>query len=297
MWASLPRPQKPLRNVHKTFQSTFLLPTPIPKSTLTTRTQSPNSLEIQLFSLLPWFVSYPYPLQPSTSENPGILNLLPFSPQSNEVTRIYPSWAKALLIFLVIITVLPVPVYFFYTVIIRVVSPVSMIHNTAIITFQPEAKGDSPKVGPRLQARQKRQKIIKMDKPKTEGKLSALWIIPIGNKDLVHLAQHHSFIKVELSGWQLVLEEANAETANVTGPKYQFSWTGKVSGLIGINIAVIPCISHTFPHQTCNNGVLDFRYLVNGKRWYYFSWATFLLELVCVRSGPYEIGAKIILVN
>ncbi|KAF4011228.1 hypothetical protein G4228_002732 [Cervus hanglu yarkandensis] len=96
------------------------------------------------------------------------------SRNSNEVTRIYPSWAKALLIFLVIITVLPVPVYFFYTVIIRVVSPVSMIHNTAIITFQPEAKGDSPKVGPRLQVRQKRQKIIKMDKPKTEGKLSAL---------------------------------------------------------------------------------------------------------------------------
>ncbi|CAM9970065.1 unnamed protein product, partial [Rangifer tarandus platyrhynchus] len=73
------------------------------------------------------------------------------SRNSNEVTRIYPSWAKALLIFLVIITVLPVPVYFFYTIIIRVVSPVSTIHNTAIITFQPEAKGDSPKVGPRLQ--------------------------------------------------------------------------------------------------------------------------------------------------
>jgi len=90
------------------------------------------------------------------------------------VTRIYPSWAKALLIFLVVITVLPVPVYFFYTVIIRVASPVSMSHNTAIITFQPEAKGDSPKVGPRLQVRQKRQKIIKMDKPKTEGKLSFL---------------------------------------------------------------------------------------------------------------------------
>nr|XP_019833860.1 PREDICTED: orphan sodium- and chloride-dependent neurotransmitter transporter NTT5-like [Bos indicus] len=70
---------------------------------------------------------------------------------SHEVTRIYPSWAKALLIFLVVITVLPVPVYFFYTVIIRVASPVSMSHNTAIITFQPEAKGDSPKVGPRLQ--------------------------------------------------------------------------------------------------------------------------------------------------
>uniref|UniRef100_A0A4W2CJ97 Transporter n=1 Tax=Bos indicus x Bos taurus TaxID=30522 RepID=A0A4W2CJ97_BOBOX len=78
---------------------------------------------------------------------------------SHEVTRIYPSWAKALLIFLVVITVLPVPVYFFYTVIIRVASPVSMSHNT---------------VGPRLQVRQKRQKIIKMDKPKTEGKLSFL---------------------------------------------------------------------------------------------------------------------------
>ena len=62
------------------FSPLFFLPTPTPKSSLTTRTHSSDSLGIHLFSLWPWFVSYPYPLQPSTSENLDILNLLPFSP-------------------------------------------------------------------------------------------------------------------------------------------------------------------------------------------------------------------------
>nr|XP_054367538.1 orphan sodium- and chloride-dependent neurotransmitter transporter NTT5 [Mirounga angustirostris] len=81
---------------------------------------------------------------------------------SNEVIRIYPSWAKVLLIILITITILPIPAYFLYT-LIGVDFTVSMIHSGATVIFKPEAKENSLKSYPRLQVR-KSQKINKMDK-------------------------------------------------------------------------------------------------------------------------------------
>ncbi|XP_034506244.1 orphan sodium- and chloride-dependent neurotransmitter transporter NTT5-like [Ailuropoda melanoleuca] len=67
---------------------------------------------------------------------------------SNEVFRIYPSWAKVLLIILIVITILPIPAY-----LIGVDFTVSMIHSRGTVIFKPEAKGNSPKSHPRLQVR------------------------------------------------------------------------------------------------------------------------------------------------
>nr|XP_012423073.1 PREDICTED: orphan sodium- and chloride-dependent neurotransmitter transporter NTT5 [Odobenus rosmarus divergens] len=88
---------------------------------------------------------------------------------SNEVIRIYPSWAKVLLIILIIITILPVPAYFLYT-LIGVDFTVSMIHSGTTVIFKPEAKGNSPKSQPWLQVRKSQKKINKMDKQ--QGKTS-----------------------------------------------------------------------------------------------------------------------------
>ncbi|XP_044767293.1 orphan sodium- and chloride-dependent neurotransmitter transporter NTT5-like [Neomonachus schauinslandi] len=71
---------------------------------------------------------------------------------SNEVIRIYPSWAKVLLIILITITILPIPAYFLYT-LIGVDFTVSMIHSGATVIFKPEAKENSLKSYPRLQRR------------------------------------------------------------------------------------------------------------------------------------------------
>ncbi|XP_048079962.1 orphan sodium- and chloride-dependent neurotransmitter transporter NTT5-like [Ursus arctos] len=65
---------------------------------------------------------------------------------SNEVIRIYPSWAKVLLIILIVITILPIPAY-----LIGVDFTVSMIHSRGTVIFKPEAKGNSPKSHPQLQ--------------------------------------------------------------------------------------------------------------------------------------------------
>uniref|UniRef100_A0A8C3VZN0 Transporter n=1 Tax=Catagonus wagneri TaxID=51154 RepID=A0A8C3VZN0_9CETA len=82
---------------------------------------------------------------------------------SNEVTRTYPSWAKVLLIVLILVTILPVPAYFFY-IIVRQVSSVTMIHSRTTVIFKPEAKGGSARALPRLQVRQSLKKTNKMDK-------------------------------------------------------------------------------------------------------------------------------------
>nr|XP_060507698.1 orphan sodium- and chloride-dependent neurotransmitter transporter NTT5 isoform X2 [Panthera onca] len=81
---------------------------------------------------------------------------------SNEVIRTYPSWAKVLLIISIIITILPIPAYFLYT-LIDVAFSVSVIHSKVTVIFKPEAKGNSLKPHPRLQVMQS-QKVNKMDK-------------------------------------------------------------------------------------------------------------------------------------
>ncbi|XP_058564627.1 orphan sodium- and chloride-dependent neurotransmitter transporter NTT5-like isoform X3 [Neofelis nebulosa] len=81
---------------------------------------------------------------------------------SNEVIRTYPSWAKVLLIISIVITILPIPAYFLYT-LIDVAFPVSVIHSKVTVTFKPEAKGNSLKPHPRLQVMQS-QKVNKMVK-------------------------------------------------------------------------------------------------------------------------------------
>ncbi|XP_047693187.1 orphan sodium- and chloride-dependent neurotransmitter transporter NTT5 isoform X3 [Prionailurus viverrinus] len=81
---------------------------------------------------------------------------------SNEVIRIYPSWAKVLLIISIVITILPIPACFLYT-LIDVAFPVSVINSKVTVIFKPEAKGNSLKPHPRLQVMQS-QKVDKMDK-------------------------------------------------------------------------------------------------------------------------------------
>ncbi|XP_078295660.1 orphan sodium- and chloride-dependent neurotransmitter transporter NTT5 isoform X3 [Panthera onca] len=81
---------------------------------------------------------------------------------SNEVIRTYPSWAKVLLIISIVITILPIPAYFLYT-LIDVAFSVSVIHSKVTVIFKPEAKGNSLKPHPRLQVMQS-QKVNKMDK-------------------------------------------------------------------------------------------------------------------------------------
>nr|XP_008522032.1 PREDICTED: orphan sodium- and chloride-dependent neurotransmitter transporter NTT5-like [Equus przewalskii]XP_008522033.1 PREDICTED: orphan sodium- and chloride-dependent neurotransmitter transporter NTT5-like [Equus przewalskii] len=81
---------------------------------------------------------------------------------SNEVHRTYPSWAKVLLVVLIVVTILPIPAYFLYT-LLQVTLSVSMIHSRATIIFKPEAKGNFPKPHPRLQGRQSQKKISKVD--------------------------------------------------------------------------------------------------------------------------------------
>ncbi|XP_045843252.1 orphan sodium- and chloride-dependent neurotransmitter transporter NTT5-like [Meles meles] len=82
---------------------------------------------------------------------------------SNEVIRIYPPWAKVLLIILIIITILPVPAYFLYT-LIGVDFTVSMIHSRATVIFEPEAKGNSLKSHPWLQVRKNQKKVNMLNK-------------------------------------------------------------------------------------------------------------------------------------
>ncbi|GAB5581787.1 orphan sodium- and chloride-dependent neurotransmitter transporter NTT5 isoform X1 [Prionailurus iriomotensis] len=86
----------------------------------------------------------------------------PLRERSNEVIRIYPSWAKVLLIISIVITILPIPAYFLYT-LIDVAFPVSVINSKVTVIFKPEAKGNSLKPHPRLQVMQS-QKVDKMDK-------------------------------------------------------------------------------------------------------------------------------------
>lgn len=82
---------------------------------------------------------------------------------SDEVTRVYPSWAKVLLTVLILVTILPVPAYFFHTIVRRLASA-TVIHSMTTVVFKPEAKGGSPKGLPRLQVRQSLKKMNKMDK-------------------------------------------------------------------------------------------------------------------------------------
>ncbi|XP_064345586.1 orphan sodium- and chloride-dependent neurotransmitter transporter NTT5-like isoform X1 [Camelus dromedarius] len=84
------------------------------------------------------------------------------SKSSDEVTRTYPSWAKVLLIALIILTILPVPAYFFYT--FTEVTSASITHRRATVILKPEAKEGLPKAHLRLQVKQSLKKVNKMDK-------------------------------------------------------------------------------------------------------------------------------------
>ncbi|XP_072822736.1 orphan sodium- and chloride-dependent neurotransmitter transporter NTT5 isoform X3 [Vicugna pacos] len=84
------------------------------------------------------------------------------SKSSDEVTRTYPSWAKVLLIALIILTILPVPAYFFYT--FTEVTSASMTHRRATVILKPEAKEGLPKAHLWLQVKQSLKKVNKMDK-------------------------------------------------------------------------------------------------------------------------------------
>uniref|UniRef100_A0A671EPK3 Transporter n=1 Tax=Rhinolophus ferrumequinum TaxID=59479 RepID=A0A671EPK3_RHIFE len=64
------------------------------------------------------------------------------SSTSDEVIRNYPSWAEVLLGVLIGITILPIPAYFFYT-LLNVSIPVSTSHSKATIIFKSEDKGGS----------------------------------------------------------------------------------------------------------------------------------------------------------
>ncbi|XP_035868749.1 orphan sodium- and chloride-dependent neurotransmitter transporter NTT5-like [Phyllostomus discolor] len=82
--------------------------------TLACGTVPSSSLGIRLSSLLTWVLSNP-PLLHLTSDNLDPLTLPSLSPQSTEVIRHYPPWARVLLTVLVVLTLLPIPAYFLYT--------------------------------------------------------------------------------------------------------------------------------------------------------------------------------------
>ncbi|KAM5207529.1 orphan sodium- and chloride-dependent neurotransmitter transporter NTT5-like [Hipposideros larvatus] len=71
------------------------------------------------------------------------------SSTSKEVIRNYPSWAKVLLILIIVITILPTPAYFLYT-LFNTAASVSKIHNKTTDIFKPEAKRDSSNPHPWL---------------------------------------------------------------------------------------------------------------------------------------------------
>nr|KAF6408070.1 solute carrier family 6 member 16 [Molossus molossus] len=129
------------------------------QSTLASGTQSSYSLGIQLSRVLPWFPSYPHLLH-LTSENPGILNCPSFSPQSDEITLSYPSWAKVLLVLLIVVTILPIPAYFLYT-LLKVSFPASKKNSSATVIFKHEAKVEKPIPRPRLHVGQNQKKMNK----------------------------------------------------------------------------------------------------------------------------------------
>ncbi|KAM7058620.1 orphan sodium- and chloride-dependent neurotransmitter transporter NTT5-like isoform 2-T2 [Molossus nigricans] len=129
------------------------------QSTLASGTQSSYSLGIQLSSVLPWFPSYPHLLH-LTSENLGILNCPSFSPQSGEITLSYPSWAKVLLVLLIVVTILPIPAYFLYT-LLKVSFPASKKNRSSTVIFKHEAKVEKPKPRPRLHVGQNQKKMNK----------------------------------------------------------------------------------------------------------------------------------------
>lgn len=143
-----PRPQTPPREWGQTFQPT-----------LASGTQSSYSLGIQLSRLLPWFTSYPHRL-PLTSDNLGILNLPPFSPQSNEVLQSYPPWGKVLLTLLTVFTILPIPVYSLY-ILLNKISPDSMMHHRDTDFFKDDVKEEKQKTRPRLPVGQSLKKMNK----------------------------------------------------------------------------------------------------------------------------------------
>ncbi|KAF5925927.1 hypothetical protein HPG69_000418 [Diceros bicornis minor] len=119
-----------------------------------------------------WLWCFLSPLVLLVLFNLDILNLPSLSPQSNEVCRTYPSWAKVLLIVLIVITILPIPAYFLY-ILLQMPPVVSMIHSRATDIFKPKAKGRLPKPCPRLQVRQSQKKINEVGKYPGK-KLSAL---------------------------------------------------------------------------------------------------------------------------
>nr|XP_012609924.1 orphan sodium- and chloride-dependent neurotransmitter transporter NTT5-like isoform X2 [Microcebus murinus] len=85
------------------------------------------------------------------------------STSSNEERQIYPSWAKFLLVVLIIVTILPIPAYFLYT-LTTVTFPVCMINSGATVVFKPEDKINSQKSPPWIQERPSPKIMNKMDK-------------------------------------------------------------------------------------------------------------------------------------
>ncbi|XP_016061559.1 PREDICTED: orphan sodium- and chloride-dependent neurotransmitter transporter NTT5-like isoform X3 [Miniopterus natalensis] len=68
---------------------------------------------------------------------------------SNETTHNYPSWAKVLLVLLIVVTTLPIPAYFLYT-LLKMILPVSRMKRRGTVFIRHEDKGDKSQPRPRL---------------------------------------------------------------------------------------------------------------------------------------------------
>nr|KAF6408074.1 solute carrier family 6 member 16 [Molossus molossus] len=79
---------------------------------------------------------------------------------SDEITLSYPSWAKVLLVLLIVVTILPIPAYFLYT-LLKVSFPASKKNSSATVIFKHEAKVEKPIPRPRLHVGQNQKKMNK----------------------------------------------------------------------------------------------------------------------------------------
>lgn len=125
-----------------------------------------SSLGLPSSSLLPWVLSRPPPLH-LTSDNPDPLTLPSLSPQSTEVVRHYPPWAKVLLAVLIVLTLLPIPVHFLHT-LLHEHSPVSKMRSGSMVIFKATAEETVSEHSLRLpvgQSATKRNKMRSQRKP------------------------------------------------------------------------------------------------------------------------------------